>query len=49
MALRRSSLTEDWTPSRGARDRIAAQIRIQMSAAAAADSAVRQVLDNLRD
>ena len=49
MALRGARLPEDWTPSRGARDRIAAQIRIEMRAVASTDLAVRQVFDNLRD
>ena len=49
MALRGCGLTEDWTPSRGARNRIASQIRIEMRAVASAESAARQVFDNLRD
>src|SRR5271163_770078 len=42
-----SGLTEDWTPSRGAR--VAPQIRIEMRTVVAPDSAARQVLDDLRN
>jgi hypothetical protein len=49
MALCGSSLAEDRTPSCGACDRIAAQIRIEMRAVASTDSAARQVFDNFRD
>ena len=52
MALCGSSLAEDRTPSCGACDRIAAQIRIEMRAVRPADVvyvASREVFDNLRD
>lgn len=49
MALGGRGLAEDWAPSRGTRERVAPQIRIEMSAVASADSAARQVFDNLRD
>ena len=49
MALRGSRLPEDWTPSRGARDRVAPQIGIEMRTVASADAAARQVFDNRSD
>ena len=49
MTLRGRGLSEDRTPSRGARDRIAPQIRIEMRAVAPPDSTARQVFDNLSD
>jgi len=49
VTLRGAGLPEDRTPSRGARDRIAAQIRIEMRAVVAPDSAAGQVFDDLRD
>ena len=49
MALCGSGLSEDWAPSRGARNRIAAQIGIEMRAVASLESVTRQVFDNLRD
>src|SRR5271163_4058578 len=49
MALRGSGLAEDWTPARGARERIAAQVGIEMRASAVCDSATGQVFDDLRD
>ncbi len=49
MTLRGTSLPENRTPSRGARNRIAAQIRIEMRAVALADAAARQVFDKLSD
>src|SRR5258708_35992585 len=49
MALRGARLPEDWTPSRGARDRVAPQIGIEMRTVASADAAARQVFDNRRD
>src|ERR1700678_2046262 len=49
VTLRGGGLPEDRTPSCGARDRIAAQIGIEMRAVASPDSATRQVFDNLRD
>ncbi len=49
MTLRGARLAEDRTPPGAARNRIAAQIRIEMRAVATADLAVSQVLDNLRD
>lgn len=49
MALRGSGLPEDWTPSMGARDRIASQVGIEMRALLCLDPAARQVFDQLRD
>ncbi len=49
MALRGAGLSKDWTPSRGARNRLAAQIRIEMRTVATADSSMGQVFNNLRD
>src|SRR5271169_3525612 len=49
VTLRGTGLTEDWTPSRGARERVAPQIRIEMRTVVAPDSATRQVLDDLRN
>jgi hypothetical protein len=49
MALRGSSLSEDWAPSRGARDRFAAQIGIEMRAVASVESAACQGFDNPGD
>jgi len=49
MTLRGCGLTEDWTPSRCARNRILAQIWIEMRAVASLESGPRQVFDNLRD
>lgn len=49
MTLRGRCLAEDWTPSRGARERIAAQIRIEMRAVASTDATASQVFDNFSD
>ena len=49
MTLRSCCLAEDRTPSSGARNRIAAQIRIEMCAIALTDSTAGQVFDDLRD
>ena len=49
MALRGTSLPEDRTPSRGALDRIASQIGIEMRAVASPDSAACEVFDYLRN
>lgn len=49
MTLRGRGLAEDRTPSRGARDRIAAQIRIEMRAITLLYSTARQVFDNPRN
>ena len=49
VTLRRSGLTEDWTPSSSAHERIAPQIRIEMRTVVPSDSAVRQVFDDLRN
>ena len=38
VTLRGAGLTEDWTPSGGARERIAPQIRIEMRTVVAPDS-----------
>ena len=46
MALRGCGLPENRTPSYGASDRVAAQIRIEMRTIAASDSSMRQVFDN---
>ena len=49
MTLRGCGLAEDRTPSRGARDRIAVQIWIEVRAVAPRDSTARQVFDDLRN
>lgn len=49
MALCGARLSEDRTPSGAARNRLAAQIRIEMRAVASTNAASRQVFDNLRD
>ena len=49
VTLRGSGLAEDWTPSGGAHERIAPQIRIEMRTVVAPDSAARQVFDDLRN
>ena len=49
MTLRGCGLAEDRTPSRGARDRIATQIRIEMRAIGPANSTASQVFDNPSD
>src|ERR1700722_5862316 len=49
MALRGCGLPEDRTPSCGARNRFAAQIRIEMRAVVVTDSAAREVFDNPSD
>ena len=49
MTLRSCCLAEDRTPSRGARDRVAAQIRIEMRAITMPDSTAGQVFDHPRD
>ncbi len=49
MTLRGGGLPENRTPSCGARDRIAAQIRIEMRAVSSHDSAAGQVFHNPSD
>lgn len=49
MTLRCARLPEHRTPSCGARDRIAAQIGIEMRAVASTDLAARKVFHNFRD
>ncbi len=49
MTLRGRGLAEDRTPSRGALERIAAQIRIEMRAVASTDATAGQVFDNFSD
>lgn len=49
MALRGSSLPEDRTPSRSARDRIAPQIGIEVRALASLDPTASKLFNNFRD